>query len=72
MQFVLDANATQDERDEAGRLAAEDVMANGQAIADLLVSCYEARGEGGAWEEVHELRSDRSCRCGRNKARPRS
>jgi hypothetical protein len=71
MTTILDIHATPAERAEADRLAKEDVIGNGNAIHDLDVSCYEARGEGGKWEEVHEQRlSDRSCRCGYYQPRP--
>jgi hypothetical protein len=68
MNLNLDAHATPAERQEADRLQAEDVIANGVKIHDLIVSCYVADGEDGRPEEVHERRmSDRSCRCGYNK-----
>jgi len=70
MNLNLDAHATPAERQEANRLAKEDVIANGVKIHDLSVSCYVANGEDGRPEEVHERRmSDRSCRCGYNQPR---
>lgn len=70
MNNILDVHATPAERAEADRLAREDVIANGPAIHDLGVSCYEARGEDRRWEEVHERRmADGSCRCGYYKPR---
>lgn len=71
MNLTLDAHATPAERQEADRLAKEDVIANGTKIHDLDVSCYVGTGEDGRPEEVHERRiSDRSCRCGYNQPRP--
>jgi hypothetical protein len=61
----LDFHATPDERAEIKRLCAEDVMGNGERIADLSVSCYTGTGEDGRPEDVHERRrSDGTCRCG--------
>jgi len=70
MNLNLDAHATPAERAEADRLAKENVIENGWAIHDLMISCYVASGEDGRPEEVHERRgSDGSCRCGYHKPR---
>lgn len=67
MNLTLDVTPTAADRVEANRLQAEDVLGNGNKIRDLMVSCYVAeQGEGGQPEEVHERRTDGTCRCGYN------
>lgn len=70
MSTYLDFHASDRERQEADRLAKENVITNGPRIHDLSVSCYTGTGEDGRPEDVHETRmSDGACRCGAHKAR---
>lgn len=70
MSAYLDFHATAGERKEADRLSKLGILAYGNAIHDLIVSCYTGTGEDGRPEDVHEQRlSDGACRCGYNKSR---
>jgi len=68
---MIDFHATAGERREADRLSKIGMLKYGNAIHDLIVSCYTAaHGEDGRPEDVHETRlSDGACRCGYNKSR---